>query len=81
MTTRHEVAALVDITDDDLGGGEDDALLVADILAGVQTVEDVALHLLNLYLLLMDLLQVLRDAVLEIGQDFFPIVKYVFHIV
>ena len=81
VTTRLQVAALIDIADDDLGGGEDDALLVADILAGVQTVEDVALHLLNLYLLLMNLLQVLGDAVLEIGQDFFPIVKYVFHIV
>ena len=81
MSTRLQVAALIDIADDDLGGGEDDALLVADILAGVQTVEDVALHLLNLYLLLMNLLQVLGDAVLEIGQDFFPIVKYVFHIV
>ena len=79
LTTVFQVTAPIHVTDDDLRSREHDAMLIIYILAIVQTLEDIGLHLLNGLFLLVNLSEILLYTILEVTQDLLPIVKYIIH--
>ena len=71
---------LVHIADNNLGCGDDDALLVAVEGTAVDLIIYVDLDLLDLGLLLAHFFNALIHALLEIVEQFFPIIEYVCHL-
>ena len=63
--SSYQVAALIDIADDDFWRREDEPVLVTIYLEALHRLKQVGLHLLYLDLLLVDLCQVFLYAVLE----------------